>query len=296
MSLLSAIVPVSSKLTDSRNLEAWISKIEQSEVQVVLVLDAPNQQLSKIQKQLKENFSDSRATFVTGDFGNPGSARNEGMRIATGEWIVFWDSDDLPNVQQTINLLTIHSKKDFELLIQDYSINTVPQNSIQHIKMVDGNSSELLANLSYNPGIWRLIFRRDSISNITFPKLLMAEDQLFLAEIEPWKRKILYTGVENYQYFKGVAGQLTSNTQAISDLLISTNVLISKIINHDGDQVGIEFLSNMLFRQMTTSFIRGDLSLKIRITMKALILPTKIKRLVTSAGIKYLKLSKESFR
>jgi len=291
---LSAIVPVSFGLSDSRNLESWLSTIKQFRIHVVLVLDAPDEKLSRIQKELKLNFSNNQVTITNVSFGNPGAARNEGIRFAKGDWIAFWDSDDLPNVEQTKNLVAIHGSKDFDLLVQDYSIKSNPQNSIHHIKIVNGENSDLLDNLSFNPGIWRLIFRKDSIQNILFPTLLMAEDQLFIAEFEPWKRRILYTGVENYQYFKGVAGQLTSNSEAISDLIFSTNALISKIVDFEFDKVGKVFLSNMLFRQITTSFVRGNISTKIRIATTIITLPMKVKRQVFMAGIRYLKFARSS--
>ena len=92
MSLISVIVPV---YNVEKYLEACIDSILQQtyeKIEIILVDDGSTDSCGKICDEYASK--DSRLKVLHKGNGGLSSARNAGIKVATGEWITFIDSDD----------------------------------------------------------------------------------------------------------------------------------------------------------------------------------------------------------
>jgi glycosyltransferase involved in cell wall biosynthesis len=251
---ISIIIPFIDRPDGNYRLFEIIKEANLEEIELILVSDScSNYVLNKIRsiKKTRENLK-----LVEGKFGNPGSARNCGLELATGNWIGFWDSDDLPNVPEYIDMVRESALQGKTIAVGNYrSVSEASPNKYRIIDTSNGN----LRNLFANVGLWRMAFRRDVLADKQFENLRMAEDQLFFASIRLDLNLILFSKKIVYTYFFGSPTHLTSNKVALGDLQTS-NMLLEQTIAAGS---GKENLLIMFLRQRLTMVVRGNLRMRI---------------------------------
>jgi hypothetical protein len=72
-----------------------------------------------------------------------------------------------------------------------------------------------LLQVPKNLGLWRMIFRREFLSEIEFPELQMAEDQVFFGKVLTNSPKIQFVKNALYTYVQGHQGQITRSREAL---------------------------------------------------------------------------------
>ena len=127
--ILSAIVAVGSPAESRRIFHSLITSKFTSSIQLILVID-----LKKIEEfgleALKKAFGPN-LKVVVGEYGSPGIARNAGLRLATAEWVVFWDCDDAP-IEENIFELILSVGDEYDAVIGSYVV--VDQKSMKVIR------------------------------------------------------------------------------------------------------------------------------------------------------------------
>jgi len=211
--MLTAIVPVSGMAGRLHNFENWLSVIQDLEIVVVIVHDYRDSETEKQLTNILAAADSPKIVFLSGAFGSPGAARNAGLERVDSEFVCFWDSDDLPHPQFILSDLEIYSR-DCDVLVGQYVRKSEHSKDIPEFESNDVS----LRDVAMNPGLWRMIFRRDLISSTEFRKMRMGEDQLFLVEIIALKPRVTFTDTVFYEYFVGNPGQLTQSPNAIIEL------------------------------------------------------------------------------
>ena len=211
--MLTAIVPVSEMAGRLHNLENWLYAIHDHNIQVIIVHDYRDSETEKQLLSILGVINSSKTVFLSGVFGSPGAARNAGLVRVDSKFVCFWDSDDLPHPQSILSDLEIYSG-DCDILVGQYVRSSGDSKDIRPIKSNDSSARDV----AMNPGLWRMVFRRDFISSVKFQKMRMGEDQLFLAEIMALKPRVSFTYTVFYNYFVGHPGQLTQSPAAIIEL------------------------------------------------------------------------------
>lgn len=244
----------------SRCRDLILSAIE-NDCEVILVVDA---QTPDDQDSIARNFSDIKYDnfrIESGNFGNPGSARNFGLSMATYEWVVFWDSDDFAHVSNIISDL-LERGINYNVFIGAYVINHPGVHSEFHnlhepeLNPDDFNPKTLVRNL----GLWRMTFRTDRIKGISFPPISMAEDKVFFASLSLANSEICLSTKKYYEYSVGSLQSLTRNKRAINDLQKAIKVLETQ--HPKGDSRSL--FAKQLLRQLSlTSIKNGNLKLKL---------------------------------
>lgn len=212
--LLSIVIPISVGPGKLERMKSWISKVNFDLCEINLVHDvrdaATQQELEDFINATKEQ----NLRLFKGNWGNPGGPRNEGIIQSSGHWIAFWDCDDIPNFQTVLNCLSTNF--DADVHVGGFQVLDTESR-----KVINTTTSEKIEDLYMDPGLWRMIFRREIIGKTVFPERLMGEDQNFLMHLGIISMKIDFHREIFYNYFIGNSNQLTRQPRAIRDLRFS---------------------------------------------------------------------------
>ena len=256
--LLSVVVPIGNMARNLQFVESWLKQVKKYSLEVILVHDQTFLDVGTELKELVQSVNTSKVILIQGVFGNPGSARNAGLEIATGDWVGFWDSDDTPNIENIFSAINISQEYD-EILVGNFSVFDIKTMDYRTpIKNVNGINS-----VAMNPGIWRMIFRRQTISDTKFPSLRMGEDQVFLARLNFGMRNLRFVESIFYQYNLGGPSQLTKSRIALKDLPLASAIILEHAKKAQRKQSIFDM--QLFFRQQITVMKNGDFLLKLSI-------------------------------
>jgi glycosyltransferase involved in cell wall biosynthesis len=107
---ISVIIPFYNRINETINAVKSILNQTYNNLEIILVDDASTNDISKLKKYISKN---KNIVMLTQDINKgPAAARNAGIKIATGEYIAFLDSDDefMPNkLEIQIDLMHKHN-------------------------------------------------------------------------------------------------------------------------------------------------------------------------------------------
>ncbi len=190
--MISVIIPV-------YNLEKYIKTCVNmflnqtySDFELIFVNDASNDNSLEILK----SFDDPRIKIFTVEKLYAGGARNFGLKQAKGEWIIFFDGDDIckdtffekmvKKAQDTNSDIVICASNEFIEKKQKFSNHR----AAHLLKSIDENLSGNLHNIKNTSLIelvepWNKIYKKDFLisNNIKFPEIKCAEDLPFSCEV-----------------------------------------------------------------------------------------------------------------
>lgn len=241
---LSVVVPVGKLYGDISSLESWIPNYPS--VQVILILDQID---SKTKAAIDDSVLLQSAPLVEKylvDYGNPGQTRNFGFEKTTRPWVLFSDSDDIPNISNILEAIESYNQIDTNIIVGNYEIFDVNKNHTKRIER--GSLDRVLNDLPRGLGLWRFIFRRDYLKfkDVSFPNLSMAEDQVFFLRLNAIQTEIKYANQIFYRYFTGNEFQLTKSPSRIQDLQSAINLTL-KILKNSSSKVNFDFLAAQIF-------------------------------------------------
>ncbi len=234
---------------------AYLSQIREllkdacDQIKIVYVLDYIN---SNAEQEVIFSAQSSREVFVSGSFGSPGMARNAGLEICTSEYVCFWDSDDLPHLENVCRTLKNLRGLNFEIAIGKWSL-VQSKNSLRGNRPID---------TGLNPGIWRCIFNRRAIGDTRFTNLMWGEDQVFLAQFLAKTKRVLKVDEILYSYRPNSVDALTSKKYHSKDLWQASRFCQEALSNSTNSNLLVT--GAMLLRQSITMMKFGNLSIKIR--------------------------------
>lgn len=239
---LSIIVPIHSGLKSFDNIMKWISGVPRGgATEVIAVFDGKNEDLRMLISNEARTGRPIRMLDV--NCGNPGEARNLGMEVAKGEWITFWDSDDIGELDVLVREIE-NAENQTELIIGCAEI--IYLGKIGRVLKSD------LREVAFNPGIWRFLFRRESLTGVSFPALNSGEDQVFLARYGYLERNLKFSKQIFYRYFIGSEFQLTRNKEKIRDAKLAAKLVEETSFSKRGWKNGYAIMSARLL----TSYLR----------------------------------------
>lgn len=236
--LLTVITPVTSMAGKLRDLEEWIRSAADYPILIILIHDFRDRETENELTEIAASFQN--VLLLSGQFGSPGATRNAGLQYINTEWVTFWDSDDKPNIEKFMCMLEFGY--GYDLVVGDYlELNLGNRKSFKAI-----NPVEPMLSLICNPGIWRIAFKSKVLLGKEFQSFRMAEDQVFLCEILETEPRLIFFPDVVYGYHRGLSGQLTSNRQALSELMLAINYLeIGADDNHRSQKYTHYFLCNL---------------------------------------------------
>jgi hypothetical protein len=247
---LKIVVPITRMSGKMEHLASWLERLPDDDFAITLVHDIGDEETSFELKELIEKLNNGKITLEEGRFGSPGLARNKGLKTLDFEWINFSDSDDLVDIRQILKMVD-NSRPDTEILVGDYWVDSGSDKSLR----ADSSSKDPFKAVSLNPGIWRMVFRRELVENFEFIDAKMAEDQHFLLQLGYFNRTVQFMPNIAYTYFSSFQGQATQNTKAVSE--ISKVIPLTLNFLSTSEKRSKKYLMVLYVRQIITEFMNG---------------------------------------
>lgn len=236
MARISVVIPV-------YNVEKYIGKMVESvqkqtlsDLEIILIDDGSPDNSGKICDEYAAK--DSRIQVIHKKNAGVGAARNDGLDAATGEWIIFCDSDDWLEADALEKLVRIGDESSADVVFGD--VNLVYDNHVQKVdfykdefvttdralidKLIDADFSRAYC---YNSpasgpafgygGPWNKIVRRQMLldNGIRFDLRVKGifDDIIYTAYIFGAAKKVVYTHVTVYNY-RQVSTSITRSYKA----------------------------------------------------------------------------------
>lgn len=258
--ILTAIIPIGPNHLLENKIHLWCQEANSFSnfLRVILVQDVPPK--FEFIDLINDKYKDfNNCEVVNGNFGGPGAARNHAIDISLTPWLCFWDSDDYPHISSVVDALQRACTKNSSVIIGAF--NRSSSDSKIHTE-ADISSSRSLESVAGDPGIWRMVFSKDVIGQNRFENVRMAEDQIFLMDLNLSSKEIFFTPTCFYTYFTSGQDKLTLNRKALNDLDLAIDKIIERIQRRpEGlDNFTIHIVAN-IFR---ASIMNSSFGLKIR--------------------------------
>lgn len=230
---LSVVIPIRGMAGKLENLRQTLSGLKSLPIQIILVHDDSLDGTQEEIEELLKMQANARISLLRVLVESPGLARNAGLAMTNAEWICFWDSDDLPNPSQYLDLLeemTLH-----EALVgigQICSLDKVSEIKKPHY--VDSTRDDFVYQLANIPAFTRMIFHQSVISSNRFNNLRSGEDQCFLRDLNFLNYKYFVSNEIIYSYVTSDSEQLTQNVIALEDTEIALDYLVESFSKTNG--------------------------------------------------------------
>ena len=144
------------------------------------------------------------------------NARNNGLKAASGEYVLFIDSDDYIAPAMCTEMLALAQQKQADIVVCNITYTYPKKPSFTPVPFcsapfsaVNAEQALLLALTEHSfgdTGVWNKLFKRELLSAFYFKENVRSEDFLALCVLLPRAKKIVYTPKSFYYYFQNPNG------------------------------------------------------------------------------------------
>lgn len=221
--LVSIIVPI-------YNVEKYLEKCIKSiinqtyrNLEIILINDGSIDESANICEKYKEQ--DNRIVFINKKNGGAASAKNEGLKVAKGDYIAFVDSDDFiePDmIEYMVNTIKKYNADIIQCSFTNLYKNTekFKQDKIIEQKIESKDFLELFLTKWDSSLFWNKLFKREVIENVFFKQGRCIDDEFFTYKCVINSKSIVTSNkiVYNYRMRKsGVMKSEGSQKQILKD-------------------------------------------------------------------------------
>ena len=263
-----------------RCLDALVNQTLE-DIEILCVNDGSKDSAPQIIEDYKSRYPNKVKTFHK-ENGGEWSARTYGLKQATGEYVGFIDSDDVPELTWAEKLYTAAKTNDADIAFSGYDRidldtgKTVSTEMTQHGTMnkeVDWNDDFIVYA---NPSLWNKLYRREIVKNLEFLPFRGCNDTLFLIHSYMYgAKKLTFIPDVLYHYYLRSSSQIHNmNEKDIENLkkyLIVTRDNAKKIGKYDEYK---ETLATMAFLHLAISWafmLSYDKSVNMNKALKGII-------------------------
>ncbi|QFK72893.1 glycosyltransferase [Pradoshia sp. D12] len=222
-------------------------------IEIIMIDDGSTDRSPDIIKEYSRRYPN--IISVKQENSGPGAARNNGLKIARGEYISFVDSDDiLPRDALESMYTAALSKKSAIVLGASLSFNKTETwfiGSHYNNKVYEKGEKNLIANqeLLYSLGPCNKLYRRDIVKDITFPLgIKVTEDQPFVIEAYLRAGGDIYTidkVIYNYRSRENEDNLSLSQTVRVNSVSVLKDIMKSMSIS---DSLWDKYIDNEVAR------------------------------------------------
>lgn len=174
--------------------------------ELIIINDGSTDNTEEIISNYKDN---KKIKYIFQSNRGPGSARNKGLDIADGDYIMFIDSDDEFEDNMVSDMVKIISESSADIVQFAYYArnalngNKIIQSNPKEIIVLDDKKEALYEMTRYtkmNSYLWTKIFSKNVTKDIKFPDLYYSEDQVFIIKAINNSKKIILHPNAYYTY------------------------------------------------------------------------------------------------
>jgi len=247
---VSIIMPISLMADRLGGLTEILDQVIAEGVEAILVHDFQDEATSIQLTQISNQRMDSGDLhLIEARYGGPGLARNAGLQAATRKYVVFWDSDDLVYVPNFIEFVGEVLEANSDVGIAEFVLKK--NETLRRFHISGESFSDAFRFLAIYPGLWRYVFKRETIEDLKFIESRMGEDQVFIAQALKCAETILLFHKPVYEYQVSGEGQLTSDPKNLVYIINSLQE-ISKIHRLTVEPEKRDFLTLMYWKMYLT--------------------------------------------
>ncbi len=214
--MVSVIVPI-------YKVEAYLEKCIKSiqnqtytDLEIILVDDGSPDRCGAICDRYAEE--DARIKVIHKENGGLSDARNKGLDIAAGEYILFVDSDDYIHPQMVEMLLEQLQTTDADIAVcrfkqvqeneevrfEDFISGRTEGTSVKELEVFEGQA--IVENLQYKNLLtvvaWNKLYKAELFEKLRYPKGRIHEDEFLIHHILHLCKKTVYIETELYYYLQ----------------------------------------------------------------------------------------------
>lgn len=178
-----------------------------SNIEVILVDDGSPDNCGKICDEYKK--LDDRIIVIHKENGGLSDARNKGLKIATGEFISFIDSDDyIANdfIEYLLNITTSNDADMGIILPYKFKEGSIPniKNKSEKIRIYNAYDAlkTMLYQKEFDNAAWGKLYSKKIVENIEFPVGKLYEDIGTTYKYILNSKKIVYSNQYKYYYLQ----------------------------------------------------------------------------------------------
>lgn len=232
MDKISVVVPI---YNAEKYLEKCINSIikqTHKNLEIILINDGSTDNSLNIINTFYQKHKDKIKVISRNNKGI-GYTRNEGLQKATGEYIIFIDSDDYLELNMLEKMYNKLKTKKADLVICNYKI----YNETGVLKKVDVTKNikdetmlvkqpNLMNELNFAP--WNKLYKRELFNDITFPEKYKYEDLSAIFKVCLKAKKIVKVDDYLYNYYVNNLGE----TQTVNERNLDMYYIIKDITNY----------------------------------------------------------------
>ena len=187
-------------------------------IELIFVDDASTDNTSQIIKEYEKKYPQNILFIECTENGRQGRARNIGMSYATGEYIVFMDSDDIaaPDMLETLYIKIKLYDCDFvgagyTMFSEDGEKNVLPKNCYYNLSNAFERKKAML-EIGTSNSIWGKMYKKHFLAenNIYFPEQIYMEDLYFYTLCLMTSGSFLTYSKSIYKYRQNPSGTMFS--------------------------------------------------------------------------------------
>ncbi len=194
---VSVIIPVFNQAIHIKECLESVSKQTLKEIEIIVIDGGSNDQTTEIVKE--HQVLDQRVVLLSATPGSIPEARQEGLKIAKGEYILYLDGDDRL-VEDALELLYDKgTEADAEMVVLNFIIenrfcNTLTESNSDKFVRISG--IDFIRSLYEHKNYWMVwsVFHKRSLYNnpISFDNsLYLGEDTLLTTQLAYYSKKVM---------------------------------------------------------------------------------------------------------
>lgn len=211
------------------------------DIEVIMVDDCSTDNTRNIVREYEKKYPNFKAVYHEKNSGGCAVPRNSGLKVATGEYVMFLDPDDeyAPDMCETLyNKIKTNNvelvKCNHELIVNnkstiDYNFNKEIPEIILDCKQDAPSNSVSVCNVIHD----RKFLEKN---NITFPELKNAEDGIFsITEFFKANKMIILNNYAGYKYYTNpeISHSMKGTSENL-EIILSGLFTIRDIIKKNG--------------------------------------------------------------
>lgn len=244
-----------------RCLDALVNQTLQ-DIEILCVNDGSKDSAPQIIEDYKKRYPNIVKTFHK-ENGGEWSARTYGLKQATGEYVGFIDSDDVPELTWAEKLYNAAKENDADIAFSGYDRVDLDTEKVVATEMtqygtmnkdVDWNDDFIVYA---NPSLWNKLYRRECVKDLEFLPFRGCNDTLFLIHAYMYGvKKLTFIPDVLYHYYLRSSSQIhnmhLSDIENLKKYFLVTKENAQKIGKYDEYK---DVLSTMVFIHLAISWV-----------------------------------------